>query len=490
MAIHAVFTLGLRDIRYNVSYTDEPRFLSCDFKGKEDAELADYLKCDTGARPIAVQLYERLKANPDEESKRLRLPIIMPCLEYLRRNGETEHLKTILFVVTDQPEGERKRFTDTVNMAPVCTELLRASFSANPSADFRTLAVKEDPDQNVSAYRQIGRQLPLLLPQKQGDRYYMFLSGGIQSVAQALRQHGLRLYGRDWIPCQVREPRDPAVLLQGECSPVESVKALDRENPFLEDAMINTIRTLVERYDYYAAWQAWRFSPLNMSPMTDVVRPLLLHAVARFNNNLDEAYRLAPDLASDLDPASRTLPIELREIRDAAEIALKQGQVLQFIVRIATFYENGLRYLAAELTDNVAWQRAKETKPNDVLAALGRLVGPQLSRTARGNILIDRQLLKKVTETETLYNRGKSNLKNICTQLSQLDRVYDLRNSLLHRMESITEDSVKRKTGRSCKEIIGYCDKVVKTITSDREGNVYLRMNGELLGKLTFTFER
>lgn len=491
MAIHAVFTLGLRDVRYNVGTDTEPRFLSCDFKGNEDAELAAYLHCDNGARFITLKLHERVKANPHDESGRFRLPIITPCLEYLVKEAETERLETILFVVTDQPEAEPKRITDTVNMASLCEELLQTTCLANSSVEFGTLVVGADPDQYVSAYRQIGRQLPSLLPLRAGDRCYMFLSAGIQAVAQALRQHGLRLYEEAWIPCQVKEPRDPTVLHKGECSSAGSVKALDRENPFLEDALIRTVRTLVERYDYTAAWQVWRSSLLRTSPMTDMVKPVLLHAIARLNNDLDEAYSLAPKLASDLAPASRTIPIELREVRDGADVALKHGQLLQFIIRIATFYENGLRYLAAELTEDNTWLRAKEMSPETLLRVLGRPVGWAVSQTSRGVYLIDRQILKTVTGTKRLYvGKRKSELENICTKLNQLDRVYDLRNDLLHRAGSVTENSIKDQTGLSCKDIMKRCDEVLKKILANPGANAYLGVNAELLRHLTYTFER
>lgn len=488
MAVHAVFTLGLRDVRYNVG-TTEPRFLSCDFKGNEDAELAKYLACEKGARPIALKLHERLKADRGSELNRFCLPIITPCLEYLSSEDAADALQTITFVVTDQPERVPKRITDSINMVPLCKDLLQAINPALSSVTFRTLAVMSDPHLDASAYRQVGQQLPSLLPPKEGDRYYMFLSGGIQSVAQALKQHGLRLYGEAWIPCQVEEPRDPAALYRGESSPLESVKALDRGNPFLEDALMTTVRTLVEQYDYYAALQVWRSSLLGTSPLTDKVEPLLKHAVARLNYDFDDAYTLAPTLSPDLNPESRTLPIELREIRDGAAVALEQGQLVQFIVRVATFYENCMRFLDAKLTGDDAWLRDKEVPSRSLVVALGTVVGLKASPTPRHTFRIDREILKAVANTNELY-KGKPSLNTLRTLLGRLDRVYDFRNDVLHRMESVTSNSVKNETGLRCKDIMKLCDQVLDAILPSRGSDVYSGVKAELLRQLTFTFER
>lgn len=345
-----VANVGERDLYYNVSdNSTKPNF--CHFElGKDDEkQAAQYLSCKSGARYISEAISGRLQKDPSE-AQRLRYPILKTVLEDgVFASGKT--IGKLILVVTNQPLGTREEFRcrDSLHTGQLLKQLIERDYPGKVGT-IEVVSCQENPSNRERTYNYFGKLLPEVAPEPHLQEFHASLSGGAPALNDSLQEQALRLYK---VKCRFYEviPPPEDKLRQGaEKGTIQKVSA----KPFLRDLAISIIEQLLNRYDYSGALEVLKmFTAVKF--WDDEVEAVLKHAERRINFNFQEAagplqryYQNIPLLGGWYQQVQK--PILLDQLIEAYFIIQTRYQNKEYtdlLWRVAAFYENGLRLMAA-----------------------------------------------------------------------------------------------------------------------------------------------
>lgn len=376
-----VANVGERDLYYNIGDADNPDF--CHFElGKDDEkQVAEYLRCQNGARFICEKILQRLQEN-ENEFQRLRYPILKTVLD----DGVLQSSKAIdklILVVTDQPPPpatpERFYRRDSLNSGHVLKLLIQRDYPSQVR-EIAIVPYRENLSQaREQGYAFFGEILPKIAPEPEVKEFHACLSGGIPALNDSLQEQALRLYkakGRFYEVIPPPEEELRAGTPKGTLQPVSA-------KPFLRDLAISVIEQLLNRYDYSGALEVLKmFRAVKF--WDDESEAILQHAEQRINLNFEEAaeaiksYCANPQISEWYNAVSEVNQIrQLIETYYIAKARYEHHEYADLLWRIRLIYESIKEEVQAHLSDP-EWKMVGEafSSLSPLIGLAGRVLHP------------------------------------------------------------------------------------------------------------------
>lgn len=438
----AICNVGERDVRYNVT----GRFLA--FGKGEGEELAGLLGCRKGARHLGKRILEIMEGDR-EALKRLRFPIIEPFLEYVIDSRDA--LDLLVLVVTDQ-RGAEESFTarDTVNSGQILKRLVRGRFGGKID-QVRLLKILSFPHLLEEAYEVFSTRLPQIMPLEEEPEVHVLSSGGVPALNYGLPFKALALYGKDCHVYQVEEPPRTDLLgggRGGEVKPADMLK-------IHRDLLLNMGINLVENYDYNGALAVLEGLSYRLRRE---IRSWLKCAALRLNLNHEEARDQLATLETPgpllrswyewlREPNSLKLLIEILWV---ASICYERGSYSDLLWRATAFHENALGLIAAGgigrfgLESEDEWSRSEvERQDPELFEYLEDSKG--VSRAGEDSWWANRHFFEEVCEYVCNVKGREKWIPLYEEYLSPLDRLWHLRNEVLHNLEGVDRSTISKQ---------------------------------------------
>lgn len=367
MSVILIANVGVRDLRYNVMYEDEPLFLSFDFKSEEKIkDVADVLGCEAGARHIAEKILEK----GEQELKKLTFPILKPAIQYVLERHD--FISRVVLIVTDQDKERAPKHwpNDTINSGKILKILVEKHFKEEVKT-IDSFAIKEMPASHDRAYEFFGENLPRIIPSKP-KALYVILSPGIPALKDALMAQALSRYYDKCHICQVIEPKEGDLRRGLQDFPDIAVQKIHID-PLLRDMVLRSIVGLIQRYDYSGALTTVKKfeSQIKWDPgLLSLIKAILNYAHNRFNfaykeanvniRNFIETDSSIRKWYTQSDEAIRNKGNRYIRLKDAiftSSICLKTEQYAEMLWRVASFYD-----IAEEMTKEQSCYDSLEDK--------------------------------------------------------------------------------------------------------------------------------
>lgn len=326
-----IITVGTRDVQINEEFLN---------KTFPDINFNEFKSFGWNARPFGKFLNE----NFDKVKEKISLPIIDPCLQYLKNNHAVVHQGWL--VVTDQSESVGKvRDKDTLEFGAIIKKMIPRIFAfQNLTPKFKTYPVNADVTFLDSMYNTLS-QSPIIKDLERDESYdtiYLLNQGGIDAINTSLLLNILKVAGKKLVH-----------LSSDERS--RNCFRINFAQKFIEESEIEKARSLVKHYNYAA------LGNLNLS---DNVKKIAQYAHMRLQFDFASAINCLNSLTHYLRQfvIEQTIALDkminnrdkieyelVRELYFNARIKFEQSSYVDFLLRFFRIIEFFCQKQAIEL---------------------------------------------------------------------------------------------------------------------------------------------
>lgn len=253
-------------------------------------------------RKLGAFLLEQGARFSKEYEKKIELPIIAPCIQFLERKiPATEQVDEVWLVSTDQQEDEDSRYwsNDTCYYADVIEKLLSTHRHSKTKQSFfskiKPIKVTENVAYLDAMFDKFNQDLSnrKFLHLENVPRIWLLNQGGIDAINYGLMLNMLYRYGSKTTLLSVNEK-------------TQNCTVLNFTNQFTYEQEKRRLAQAVERYDYAA---------IKSMDLSEPIKMLAAYAEARLNFDFEAA----------LDRLQQMTDIDFRKIQETEILNLKKA---------------------------------------------------------------------------------------------------------------------------------------------------------------------